>query len=256
MGLPVTFGTLGSGNQPAALLDQQFAAIGALVVIPCAASGSNAINLTPEADTPAVTGYDDLAPVFTWVQPQTSTGAVTIGLTGLPMLGAYGNNGAVALGAGNLLAGFAYQAFVLSSLAAGAGGWVVNAFSTTGAAQAASIEFVIDGGGSAIATGLKGWLVLPYNLTITGATLLADQAGSIVVDVWNCTYAQYAPGTHPVAGDKITASAPPTITAASKSQDNALTGWTTSLLAGSVLAFNVNSVATVTKVTIALQVLH
>jgi hypothetical protein len=118
-----------------------------------------------------------------------------------------------------------------------------------------AIEFVIDGGGSAITTGMKGRLEIPYACTINRATLLADQSGSIVVDIWKCTYAQFDGGsTHPVSGDKITASAPPTISSATKVQDSTLTGWTTSVSAGDILAFNVNSATTVTNVTISLKV--
>lgn len=118
-----------------------------------------------------------------------------------------------------------------------------------------AIEFVIDGGGSTITTGMKGYLEVPYACTINRATLLADQSGSIVVDVFKCTYAQFDAGsTHPVSGDKITASAPPTISSATKAQDSTLTGWTTSISAGDILAFNVNSVTTLTRVTLSLKV--
>jgi len=124
---------------------------------------------------------------------------------------------------------------------------VLNAWSGT-------IEVVIDGGGSVIATGLKGYLSVPIAGTITEAKLIADQSGSIVVDVWKCTYSQFDAGsTHPVSGDKITASAPPTISAATKSQDTTLTGWTTAFSAGDVFAFNINSVSAIQRVTLSLK---
>ncbi len=119
------------------------------------------------------------------------------------------------------------------------------------------IMVVIDGGGTTITTGLKGYLVVPFDGTITQATLLADQSGAIVVNVWKCTYAQFDAGsTHPVAGDKITASAPPTISASgTKSQDSTLTGWTASgaFSAGDVFAFNVDSVTSIQRVTLSLK---
>lgn len=124
----------------------------------------------------------------------------------------------------------------------------------TGPSQTLGIEFVIDGQGAVIGTGLKAWIEVPFNCTITESTLLADQVGSVVVDVWRTTYANYLPGTHPVAADKLTASAPPTISSASKAQDTTLSGWTTALNAGDILAVNVNSAATITKVTLSLRV--
>ncbi len=124
-------------------------------------------------------------------------------------------------------------------------------------AMTQDIEFIIDGGGSAITTGVKGDLEIPFACTIQRATLLADQSGSIVVDIFKCSYANYDGGsTHPVSGDKITASAPPTISTATKAQDSTLTGWTTSITAGDILRFNVNSITTCTRVTLALKVLR
>lgn len=122
-------------------------------------------------------------------------------------------------------------------------------------AQVLDIAFVIDGAGAAISTGLKGYLEIPFACTINQVTLLADRSGSIVVDIFKCTYSQFdASSTHPVSGDKITASAPPTISSTTKSQDATLTGWTTSLSAGDILAFNVNSATTVQRVTLSLKV--
>lgn len=118
----------------------------------------------------------------------------------------------------------------------------------------ATITFVIDGGGGTISTGMKGYLEIPFNCTINRNTLLADQSGSIVVDIFKCTYSNFDPTTHPASGDKITASAPPTISSAKKSQDSTLTGWTTSISAGDILGFNVNSVTSVQKATLSLKV--
>jgi hypothetical protein len=112
------------------------------------------------------------------------------------------------------------------------------------------IEFIIDGGGSAITTGVKGYLEIPFACTINRVTLLADQSGSIVVDIWKDTYANYPP----VDGDSITSSAVPTISSATKSQDASLSGWTTSISAGDVLGFNVDSISTCQRVTVSLKV--
>lgn len=110
---------------------------------------------------------------------------------------------------------------------------------------------VIDGGGSAITTGVKLDLVVPYNATITRWDIYADQSGSIVVDIWKDTYANFAP----TVADTITTSEKPTISAATKGQDTSLNsgnGWSVSR--GDVLRFNVDSVSTVTRVVIALWV--
>lgn len=93
-------------------------------------------------------------------------------------------------------------------------------------------------------------VVVPFGCTITEVTLLADASGDIVIDIWKDTYANFPP----TDADTITASAPPTLSSAAKSQDSTLSGWTTTITAGDVLRFNVDSVATVTRVTLCLKV--
>jgi len=117
-------------------------------------------------------------------------------------------------------------------------------------AQTGVITFTIDGGGSAPATGVQGFIVVPIDCTITSVTLLADQSGSCVIDIWKRAYASFPP----TVSQTITASDLPTLSSAQKYQDTTLTGWTTSISAGDVLAFNVNSASTLTRVTVILGV--
>lgn len=114
------------------------------------------------------------------------------------------------------------------------------------------LPFIIDGAGSVITVGLKGFLIVPWACTINQVTLLADVSGSIVVNIWKDTYANFPP----TVTDKITASAPPTISATTKSQDSTLTGWTLTLNAGDILAFNVDSVTTIKRVLCSIKVLR
>src|SRR5215510_7505714 len=147
-------------------------------------------------------------------------------------------------------------------VAAGLGGTPLNASQlTSGTVPSArlptrvgAVGLIIDGGGSTITTGLKGFLEVPFAGTITAATVLSIDAsvtsGSIVIDVWKDTYANYPP----TVADTITASAKPTLSSATKSRDATLTGWTTSISAGDILGFKVDSATTVTKVLISLTV--
>lgn len=114
----------------------------------------------------------------------------------------------------------------------------------------AAPEFVVDGGGVAITTGEKGHIRLPFNGEILSVALGADQPGSIVIDIWKNTTANFPP----TIADTITASAKPTLSNESASLDATLTGWTKTFSIGDWLAFNVDSAATVTRVTIVLFV--
>lgn len=113
-----------------------------------------------------------------------------------------------------------------------------------------AIKFVFDGGGEKIKNGAQGDLEVPFTCTINRVTLLADQTGNVVIDVWRDTYANYPP----TDGDSITASAVPSISSAQSSQDDTLSGWTTSINAGDILRFNVDSANVVTRCTISLKV--
>lgn len=117
----------------------------------------------------------------------------------------------------------------------------------------ASITFIIDGGGSAItAPEEKGHLEIPFACTIQAWTLLADQAGAIKIDVWRKAYADFPPAN----ADSLCGGHEPEIVATNqKAQDTDLGDWTSvALVAGDILAFNVDSCTTIERVTISLKV--
>lgn len=110
---------------------------------------------------------------------------------------------------------------------------------------------VIDGGASTITTGVKLDIIVPYNAIITGWDIVSDQTGSIVVDIWQDTYANFPPTN----ADSITTSEKPTLSSATKNQDTSLNsgnGW--AVTQGRYLRFNVDSVSTVQRVMIGLKV--
>lgn len=111
------------------------------------------------------------------------------------------------------------------------------------------LNVFIDGGGAAITTGIKMFVECPFKCDIDRVTMLPDQSGSIVVDIWKDTYANYPP----TDADSITASAPPTVSATTKSQDSTLTGWTKAIAAGDILGFNVDSCTTIEFCALALK---
>jgi hypothetical protein len=112
------------------------------------------------------------------------------------------------------------------------------------------ICFEKDGNGNVLPTGVLGDVQVPFASTITGVTLLADQTGSCVVDIWKQTFASYPP----TVTQTITASALPTISSSNKFNDTTLTGWTTSIAANDCLRYNLNSVTSITRLTILLRV--
>lgn len=117
------------------------------------------------------------------------------------------------------------------------------------------IEIALDGGGQTISTGLKGYLRIDYPCVIKSVTLLANVSGSIVVEIWKCSYTNFNTVTHPVTSDKLNgAGTPPTISSAVKSKDSTLTNWTITIEADSILAFNVNSCTSIVKCLVDIEV--
>jgi hypothetical protein len=108
------------------------------------------------------------------------------------------------------------------------------------------INYIIDGGGSAITTGSKGFIIVP-KCTIQGWVVLADQSGSIVVDVKRATYSGFPTMTSIAGSEK------PTLSTVQKNQDMSLTTWTDLTLDDNdILEFYVDSATTVTRVTVTL----
>jgi len=113
-----------------------------------------------------------------------------------------------------------------------------------------TITFIRDGNGTVLPTGVMGDIQIPFACTITGWTLLANASGSIVIDIWKDTYANYPP----TDADSITAAAVPSITSTTKNTSSTLTGWTTSIAANDTLRFNIDSVTTITRISLLLHV--
>lgn len=112
-----------------------------------------------------------------------------------------------------------------------------------------TITLVIDGGGGVLQTGITGDIEVPFACAITAVTMLADQSTTTTIDIWKDVFANYPPDN----ADSITASAVPTITADTNSQDTTLSGWTTAVTAGDTLRFNVDANDNATRCTISLK---
>jgi len=121
-----------------------------------------------------------------------------------------------------------------------------SGYSGVSGAETSAINFVIDGAGGTIATGIKGDVVVPFACNITEAWLLADQSGSISVDIWIDSYANYPPT---VADQHDTY----TISGATKSQE---TGLSIAVSADEVIRFYVNSATTIQRCLVFLKLVR
>lgn len=106
-----------------------------------------------------------------------------------------------------------------------------------------------DAGGGTLPTGIRGYVEIPFACNVVGWTILAAQSGSIVIDIYRDSYANFPP----VVGDTITGSEKPTLASAQKNQDLSLSTWAPAIAAGDILAFNIDSVSGIKQVTLGLR---
>jgi|SRR5215510_582646 len=115
----------------------------------------------------------------------------------------------------------------------------------------AEFIFTLGDGANAIvaATEPEQWLEVPFDCQIASARLTADAAGNFEADIWKSNYASYPP----VVANSITASAPPTLSSAIKSESG-LTGWILTINRGDWLKVHVDIASTVKRVVLAIGV--
>ena len=116
--------------------------------------------------------------------------------------------------------------------------------------QTQTFPLIIDGGGQVIPANAEYFFHIDYAGEFQAWTGLTDVQGSIQVDIYKETYAEY-PKSVPVS---ICAAALPTITNAKKGQDNTLTGWTKKCVAGEVFRIKVISCETIKRFTLGFKV--
>jgi hypothetical protein len=107
--------------------------------------------------------------------------------------------------------------------------------------KSGSFGVTIDGNGGVITIGQKGYITVPYNGRITDWEMMADQNGSCNIDIRKSTYTDFP------TQNSITGSAPVSMSAARKATSNTLTDWTSSISAGDVYGFTLNSATSITR---------
>ncbi len=128
MALPIIFGPLTAASM--GMLDQDFAAVGALTTILCAATGTNAIVLTPTASQPSINAYGLPNPLkFSFLAPASTSGAVTLEVLALGFLPVYVPGGTQAT-SGTLSSGQYYEVTYTTgaNYNSGNGAWVLTSF--------------------------------------------------------------------------------------------------------------------------------
>ena len=118
-----------------------------------------------------------------------------------------------------------------------------------------TIEYVVDGNTTAVTAGLKGYLEVPFACTLNYIDIYGNTTGDLEIDVWACTYDQFDAGaTAPTAANSILGGSYPSFTSSTKARVSY--GNQVSIAAGTILAFYIRSVSTLSKCTISLNIVR
>jgi hypothetical protein len=118
-----------------------------------------------------------------------------------------------------------------------------------GALQYTTIEILMGDGTSDITPGIAAYIEMPYTFTVTSVSIFANTSGSLTVDIWKDTYANYPPTDL----DSVTSATPPTLFKQNKYRDVALSGWTVTWNKDDIVAINIDFAEGVTMATLSLK---
>lgn len=171
-----TYATLADGLQPFSLWDQSLADMGLLGTIPCSATGTNTIALTPltAAFAPNITAYTNYLE-FSFVAPNTTTNTTTINVAGVGAKNAYLTDGTTQVGSGTLTAGAYYVASYSSALNSGVGGFFVSNLVSSASIPNGSITY------AKLASAAQGLTNVRSAKTTTYAAVNADKGNTLAL---------------------------------------------------------------------------
>jgi hypothetical protein len=184
-----------------------------------------------------------------WQPDVTNTGSVTLNVNGFGSTNVTKQAGIAALAAGDVQASPAQYVLLFD-------GTTWEMASQTGNGNRAMRAVLFDfgnytSGSPALSASATACTLVNFSGTIVSASLVADQSGSVTVDVRTVAFGSY---TGPSSTSTITAADTPALSSAVKEQDTTLTGWTTSLAANTEVCAFLSAPSTLAAVQLALSV--
>lgn len=116
-----------------------------------------------------------------------------------------------------------------------------------------NLQVIFDGGGAPLQEGDYADILVPFDSTLDSIFLIADQSGSVDIDIQRSTYSSF-----PAVSSIVGAGTAPTLSSAQKYNNTDFSDWTSDSLAqGDILRFYVGSNANaITRLTVSLRVLR
>lgn len=105
----------------------------------------------------------------------------------------------------------------------------------------------VDGAGTALTTGSKGYVNMPYNGYITSWAMVANAASTIILDLKKSTYSDFPTTTSITGANYITMSS------VVKNNSSVLTSWSLTFSTGDIYEFVINSASTATRINVTIN---
>ena len=110
-----------------------------------------------------------------------------------------------------------------------------------------TVNYVIDSGSLPMQVGDKGKLTIDVSGVIENVRVLSDQTGDIVFDISKTTFADFPNFNSITSGNRVQ------LVNTNKYFDDVLNNWTSTIVAGDILRFNVISVNNIRRILISLK---
>ncbi len=110
-----------------------------------------------------------------------------------------------------------------------------------------TINYIVDSGSIAMIAGNKGSVTLDVSGILENIVILSDQEGDLVLDIKKSNYSTFPTFSSIVGGTYVQ------MTNARKVRDDTLSGWTTTIVAGDILTFDVVAVNNINRFLISLK---
>ena len=117
-----------------------------------------------------------------------------------------------------------------------------------GGGGSSAMGMTIDNGVDVITTGVKGYIVSPFDCNVSSWSIVGDISGSIVIDVWKTN------GAIPTVANTITGSQKPTLVSQQLATSSNVSTWIKNIVVGDVIGYNVDTVSNVTSITLTIGV--
>lgn len=110
-----------------------------------------------------------------------------------------------------------------------------------------TVNYIVDSGSIAMVAGNKGSITLDVSGILENIVILSDQQGDLILDIKKSNYSTFPTFSSIVGGTYVQ------MTDARKVRDDTLSGWSTTIVAGDILTFDVIAVNNINRFLISLK---